>query len=603
MAGMRAWQFGLGLLCLTIGAPAVAKRATKPQDSRVSLVSSGAEYKYVARTVELPAERYALIALHDLDSSRSGHEAGTRPEALASVSPPPADWLTLGLGESDVERGQGLAPLASKEGRESCQCKTVVSDSSKRRLAVLYVSHSFTLPEDIEATQFDLLELRVAYRDGLNAYLNGVAIATRNLGGSAKRARTATRARGPEWESFLVPLRPALLRRGKNLLSFEVRPAAHSHGVRFDAALTLRKAGHVVRGPLLQQVNSESALVLLDTDLPTVASISYGDSKELGSIARSVGGALARHHKFRLRGLKPGQAVHYRVEIGGVPSETQTFHVPPDASEPLRFAVYGDMRGGHRVHGKIVESLLDEAVDFVLVTGDLVLRGSDEADWQRFFDVARPLLARLPYYPVAGNHDMGRTGDERRRMNEIFSLWLDPEDRPREGNWYSFDLSGVHFVMLDSNSYRNSEQRSWLEEDLKQAKQAGSRAIFATVHAGPYSRGLHRGHRYAAEHYAPLLAKHSVTLLFSGHDHMYQRGQVKGLNYMVSGGGGAPLYSARCGGRSKKRCSSDDGMQHVAKEHHYILVTVYPGHVEACPKRVDKSPLEPCIRYPLITPL
>jgi 3',5'-cyclic AMP phosphodiesterase CpdA len=273
--------------------------------------------------------------------------------------------------------------------------------------------------------------------------------------------------------------------------------------------------------------------------------------------------------------------------------------MPPSEAEPLRFAVYGDMRGGHVVHGKIIKSLLEEAIDFVIVTGDLVLRGSDEADWQRFFDVAAPLLARFPYYPVAGNHDTGRTGDEELRMNEIFALWPGPGDRPSDGHWYSFEVAGVHFVMLDSNEYRNPMQRRWLQADLKAAQAAGSRAIFAAVHAGPYSRGLHQGSGYAAESYAPILAAHGVTLLFSGHDHLYQRGVVKGLHYMVSGGGGAPLYSVRCGVRGKKRCRADDGMQAVAKENHYILVTVYPKFVEACPKRVDRSPLEACIRYPL----
>jgi 3',5'-cyclic AMP phosphodiesterase CpdA len=579
-------------VCLCFGGRASAERGEEP----VSLVSPGSQFDYIARTVELPAERYSRIALHDLDSARGKKQDQPRPSAVVPTALPPASWRTKGLAADDADRKQGQAPLASKEGSESCNCKTVVSDSSKRRLAVLYTSHRFTLPEGTDPSRYDLLDLRVAYRDGLKAYLNGVPIATRNLD---RPAPAAARARGPEWESFLVPLRPALLRKGENVLSVEVRPARNSHGVRFDASLSMRKAGQVVRGPIVQQVTSGSALLLFDTDLPTQASVSYGPTKEFGSKAKSAGGALARHHRIRLAGLKAGQAVHYRLEVAGVPGDTGVFHAPPAANEPLRFAVYGDMRGGHRVHGQIVESLLDEAIDFVVVTGDLVLRGSDEADWQRFFDVARPLLRRLPYYPVAGNHDLGKTGDERLRMNEIFSLWPGPADRPAYGHWYSFDLSGVHFVMLDSNSYRNEEQRSWLEKDLQAARKSGSRAIFAAVHAGPFSRGLHRGDRYAAEHYAPILAANGVTLLFSGHDHLYQRGEVKGLNYMVSGGGGAPLYSVRCGIKGKKRCKTDDGMQHVAKEHHYILVTVYPKYVEACPKRVDKSPLEACVRYPI----
>ena len=182
-------------------------------------------------------------------------------------------------------------------------------------------------------------------------------------------------------------------------------------------------------------------------------------------------------------------------------------------------------------------------------------------------------------------------------MSELFALWPAPDERPAEGAWHSFDISGVHFVMLDSNNYRHEAQLAWLKQDLAKAK--GARAIFAAVHAGPYSRGLHMGHSYAAEHYVPVLRENGVTLLFSGHDHLYQRGTAEGLNYMVSGGGGAPLYSVRCGKKGKPRCKIKDGMKHVAKEHHYVLITVFPRHVSACPKRVDGTPLEACIRYPL----
>lgn len=243
--------------------------------------------------------------------------------------------------------------------------------------------------------------------------------------------------------------------------NIEVRPGSHSHGVRFDASLVLREAGRVVRGPMVQRVREQSASIRFDTDLPSLAHVEYGATSSLGKRAKSALGTLARHHRAELTGLAPGHAVHYRVVAAGQPGQSHIFHAPPKGPESLRFAVYGDVRGGHRVHANIASALLDEAIDFVLVTGDMVLRGSDEADWQRFFSVAGPLLARLPYYPVAGNHDTGNSGDERRRMSDLFALWPAPDDRPAEGAWHSFDISGVHFVMLDSNHYRHEAQLAW----------------------------------------------------------------------------------------------------------------------------------------------
>ena len=43
-------------------------------------------------------------------------------------------------------------------------------------------------------------------------------------------------------------------------------------------------------------------------------------------------------------------------------------------------------------------------------------------------------------------------------------------------------------------------------------------------------------------------------------------------------------------------------MRHVAREHHYVMLTIYPRFVELCAKLVDGSPLEPCQRLATRTP-
>ena len=40
----------------------------------------------------------------------------------------------------------------------------------------------------------------------------------------------------------------------------------------------------------------------------------------------------------------------------------------------------------------------------------------------------------------------------------------------------------------------------------------------------------------------PLLEKYRVTAAFFGHDHNYQHYLKNGIHYVVTGGGGAPLY-------------------------------------------------------------
>ncbi len=597
MALYRRSLMALALCAALPRAVADARKTTTPAvTASHSYVTAASEYEWVAIRVPRPSELMGSIAARAVTGLRKDaaaadtHVAGSAPPGL-----PPPDWHVGGGG---AVMTTGAAPFgAPRVGRERCDCATVVGDPDTERVAALYATRTFTVGAEID--DLAVLELRARYRDGIVVHVNGREVVRRAIDPDAPSVGFARRAHGPEWETFYIPVTPGLLVRGVNRLAVEVRPSALSLAPALDLTLSASRGGRLVRGPMVQRVGTDSATIAFDTDVPVRGRVEYGATPQLGRAAVTAEGGLAVHHEVALSGLAPGQPVHYRVVAGGDATPVRSFHLAPAPGEVLRFAVYGDVRGGHRTHADIVAAMVRDAPDMVLVTGDMVLRGSDEADWQRFFDVTGELLARIPYYPVAGNHDLGRTGDERRRMNEVFALWPAPEDRPEWGHWYSFRVGDTHFVMLDSNSYEHEEQLAWVERDLAAARASGARAIFALTHDGPWSRGIHRGNRYAAANYAPVLNKYDVTLVLSGHDHLYQRGEVDGLPYVVSGGGGAPLYSVRCGIPGKPRCSVDDGMEKVSKTHHYIIITVYPRYVEMCPKLADGTALEACVKYRL----
>src|SRR5262249_20766175 len=124
------------------------------------------------------------------------------------------------------------------------------------------------------------------------------------------------------------------------------------------------------------------------------------------------------------------------------------------------------------------------------------------------------------------------------------------------------------------------------------------RAILAFVHDGPYSRGYHGGNPLARARYVPILLRHRVDLVLAGHDHLYQRGEVAGLRYAVTGGGGAPPYHIRCGVPGRPPCTVDDGMIAIAREHHYAVLTI-ARDLELCVRRADGTLLERCVRYRL----
>jgi hypothetical protein len=440
------------------------------------------------------------------------------------------------------------------------------------------------------------LTLRIRYTHGFAAYVNGVEIARRRLDAGAPPDGVASDVHGPEYESFTVPARA--LRRGDNLLAVEVHPRTAGRDTTVELSLRGDEGAHFVRGPYLVGLGERTVTLVFDSDLPTAAEVRWGAGEEYGASARD---SFGTHHVVKLAGLQPGNVYHYRVRAhsngggGELDSGDAAFHTPPDGGRPLRFAVYGDVRSGHDVHAALNQSLADEQPDFAILTGDLVDRGSDEGDWERFFEIAGPLLRSLAIFPAIGNHEYASRGKGLVAFMQYFRWPLAlPDDEPP---WYSFDLGIAHFVALDSNSYKSARQLSWLDRDLKEARRRGARALFVYAHEGPASAGMHGDNAVCVRDYLPVMERNRVSMFFGGHDHDYERGRVGALDYLVTGGGGAELRSARCGVPGKRACPPR--VAAFVNDHNYVMVELLPSLFRVCPKRIDGTPIEACTQYPL----
>jgi hypothetical protein len=204
--------------------------------------------------------------------------------------------------------------------------------------------------------------------------------------------------------------------------------------------------------------------------------------------------------------------------------------------EPVRFALFGDNRTGGDAHRRLVSALVDEAPDFVVNTGDMVGESSDE-EWKMFFDIEYPLLLGTPLLAAAGNHEMDYGDDE------MYARLLPAAGASFSGRVYSVDYGDLHLAMLDSN-HDLDEQGSWLDRDLTAAEARGARHLFVVLHWGPWCGVNKMGHGSnddAIAHIVPVAKKHAVAAVFSGHNHVYERGADGNLRYVVAGGGGAPL--------------------------------------------------------------
>ena len=206
------------------------------------------------------------------------------------------------------------------------------------------------------------------------------------------------------------------------------------------------------------------------------------------------------------------------------------------AAKPFRFVVYGDTRDGHAMHRKLVALILKQKPDFVVQTGDLVHTGSNASLWKIYDEITGDMRKKIPVYPSRGNHDVGGPGYEE-RVTEPFT----------SGNklYYSFDKGNSHFIALavdESSRYDSkSAQYQWLANDLAAAK-GKAKHLFVFFHVPPYSVGSHGSDEDVRKVLCPLFIKYGVHMVLNGHDHLYYHTVRDGINYIVTGGGGAPLY-------------------------------------------------------------
>jgi predicted phosphodiesterase len=204
------------------------------------------------------------------------------------------------------------------------------------------------------------------------------------------------------------------------------------------------------------------------------------------------------------------------------------FQTGKTAEQPFKFAVFGDSGSGKTSQYEVAAQIEKHRVDFILHTGDIVYpSGEDEFYRARFYQPYKDILARIPIFPVLGNHDY-ETDDGKPWVNN-FCL-------PGEERYYSFDYANAHFIALDS--YRiDAKSAAWLERDLKRAAKLWKVVVF---HEPPFSNKSGRtGSAGARRLWLPLFEKYKVDLVFSGHDHMYTRFKPRGgVIYIVEGLGG-----------------------------------------------------------------
>jgi 3',5'-cyclic AMP phosphodiesterase CpdA len=342
-------------------------------------------------------------------------------------------------------------------------------------------------------------------------------------------------------------------------------------GERLQLAAEPGAGEKVIGGPYVVNAGQRSATVVW---VVQTGQVSVGT--EPGKPDKVV--PVLRAEMTALNGLRPGTTYYYEAFPGE--AGKGSFKTAPSGAATFEFVVYGDTRTRHEVHRSVINGVIKYSnPDFVMHTGDLVENGTDNTLWPIFFDAERELLRRAAIFPALGNH-------ERHARNYYDYMDAKP--------YYSFNWGSAHFAVIDSDLGNVGvtqadkdafwqEQTRWLEDDLDKAQKSDFRFVFA--HHPPMTAVKRRQgdnpHMTALE---PLFQRHRLTAGFFGHDHNYQHYFKEGIQYFVTGGGGAPLYDvdAPPAGITKK----------VESTENFVVVKVNgnKAHIEA--KRPDGTTID-----------
>ncbi len=301
-------------------------------------------------------------------------------------------------------------------------------------------------------------------------------------------------------------------------------------------------AVHIQTGPHIARATETSLRIQCRTNavVPAVLRI---DGREMRS-------APGLRHVFKVDGLDPATGYPYELapDIRGAADEAivrATARTLP-AEGPVTLGFCGDPQSGREVWERAARRFQDGNPDLVVIAGDLVVAGREDAQWDDdLFGPAADLFASVPVYGAMGNHD--------HRAPVFDWAFTDPHPDRLGRNWVQ-RVGPALVVGINYNDHwgPGSAAATWLDRVLDRSEDP---YVFVVSHVSPFSSSWPHGRmledgrvaatagRIARELILPILERHRVTAWFCGHDHNYERSEPPGgVTVIITAGAGARLY-------------------------------------------------------------
>ena len=297
----------------------------------------------------------------------------------------------------------------------------------------------------------------------------------------------------------------------------------------------------------IQKPNVNSVTIAWRTATPGTSIVRWGsDSLNLKDSIISLNSV--RKHVFEIKGLIPNSKYYYQTKTENVfLSEIEYFFTAKQNSQNhFSFLHYGDCGYDNTIQNDIAKLMKAEITDFGIVAGDIDQNKGDNYD-EIYFGVYKDLLKNSCHFTCIGNHDT-YADNAATYLDEFYLPSNNPQNSER---YYSFSWGNAKFICLDSNIpyTEGSNQYNWLVDELKCNDKQW---LFTFFHHPPWTNAWspdynipfleyfrYKGNVDMRTSLVPLFEKYKVDFVLNGHSHCYQRGELNGVKYVISGGAGA----------------------------------------------------------------
>jgi predicted phosphodiesterase len=249
----------------------------------------------------------------------------------------------------------------------------------------------------------------------------------------------------------------------------------------------------------------------------------------------------------------------------------------PSDEDAFQFIIFGDRTGGDPSGLKVLRQAVQDTnlmdPDFVLTVGDLIQGYNRPAEWQQQADEFRAIMTGLsmPWFPVAGNHDVYWDFKDSQRPPSHHEKNYELNFGPL---WYAFQHKNCGFIVMYSDEGNpetgekgfnegrlqnvSPQQFAFLKQALENFRELSH--VFVALHHPRWIGGGYSGSNWPDVHQL-LLEAGNVSAVFGGHIHRMRYDPQEGIDYFALATTGGHL-------------SAD--LPEVGYLHHFNVVTVRP---------------------------